>query len=174
MRINGLRSLTSVVQGRKDPGVAAIGATNKMFWSEYHRDVMELAMDIRGMEGQMLRGNTDQEEMVPGYGVRRRGQRVPRRRAAGVLLLLALRDHLGRDRRDPAQHRRRTGPRAAQGAQAAGCRRLAPRRERSGRGRRRGPSTGGPGPGSPRSGRSVPGGMSISSPSPSPSTATSS
>jgi hypothetical protein len=48
MRINGYRTLSAVVQGRKDPGVAVLGATNKMFWSEYHRDVMELAMDIRG------------------------------------------------------------------------------------------------------------------------------
>ena len=37
MRINGLRSLTAVVQGKKDAGVAALGATNKMFWSEYHQ-----------------------------------------------------------------------------------------------------------------------------------------
>ena len=70
MRINGLRSLTAVVQGRKDLGVAALGATNKMFWSEYHRDVMELAIDILGMDGQILTGTVDEEESVPGYGVR--------------------------------------------------------------------------------------------------------
>ena len=50
LRINGLRSLTAAVQGRKDPGVAALGATNKMFWSEMHRDAMELALDISGAE----------------------------------------------------------------------------------------------------------------------------
>jgi alkylation response protein AidB-like acyl-CoA dehydrogenase len=48
LRINGLRALTATVSGRKDPGVAALGATNKMFWSEMHRDAMELALDIFG------------------------------------------------------------------------------------------------------------------------------
>jgi alkylation response protein AidB-like acyl-CoA dehydrogenase len=44
-----------------------------MFWSEAHRDTMNLAMDILGAEAQILAGNaTDEEEMVPGYG-RRRG-----------------------------------------------------------------------------------------------------
>jgi alkylation response protein AidB-like acyl-CoA dehydrogenase len=55
MRINGLRSLTAVLGGR-DPGAKALGSTNKMFWSETHRDTMELAMDILGMEGQILAG----------------------------------------------------------------------------------------------------------------------
>ena len=54
MRINGLRSLTSVVQNKKDLGVAALGATNKMFWSEYHQHVMNLAIDVLGPEGQIL------------------------------------------------------------------------------------------------------------------------
>jgi alkylation response protein AidB-like acyl-CoA dehydrogenase len=48
LRINGLRSLSATVNGRKDPAVAALGATNKMFWSEMHRDAMELALDIFG------------------------------------------------------------------------------------------------------------------------------
>ena len=48
LRINGLRSLTATVHERKDPAVAALGATNKMFWSEMHRDAMELALDIFG------------------------------------------------------------------------------------------------------------------------------
>ena len=50
LRINGLRSLSATVTGRKDPGVAALSATNKMFWSEMHRDAMELALDIHGAE----------------------------------------------------------------------------------------------------------------------------
>jgi alkylation response protein AidB-like acyl-CoA dehydrogenase len=50
LRINGLRSLSAAVQRRKDPGVAALGATNKMFWSEMHRDAMEVALDIHGAE----------------------------------------------------------------------------------------------------------------------------
>jgi alkylation response protein AidB-like acyl-CoA dehydrogenase len=48
LRINGLRSLTATVQGKKDMGVAVLGATNKMFWSEMHQAAMELALDIFG------------------------------------------------------------------------------------------------------------------------------
>ena len=73
MRVNGLRTLSATLSGAKDPGVAALGATNKMFWSEAHRETMNLAMDILGADAQVLTGNTgDEEEMVPGYG-RRRG-----------------------------------------------------------------------------------------------------
>ncbi len=72
MEINGYRSLTNVLNGGKDPWAAALGATNKMFWSEYHQDVMELAMDVLGMDGQVLSGRSD-EEFVPGIG-RRRGR----------------------------------------------------------------------------------------------------
>jgi len=50
LRINGLRSLTATVNKRKDLGVTALGAGNKMFWSEMHRDAMELALDIWGVE----------------------------------------------------------------------------------------------------------------------------
>ena len=77
MRVNGLRSLTAVVQKKKDPSVAALGLTNKMFWSEYHQRVMELAMDILGMDGQILTGNPDLEESVPGYGARQANSRYP-------------------------------------------------------------------------------------------------
>ena len=35
----------------KDPGVIALGATNKMFWSEMHQRAMELALDIFGADG---------------------------------------------------------------------------------------------------------------------------
>ena len=52
MQINGLRTLTSALNG--DHSTIALGATNKMYWSEYHRDTMELAIDILGMEGQVL------------------------------------------------------------------------------------------------------------------------
>jgi alkylation response protein AidB-like acyl-CoA dehydrogenase len=54
MEINGYRTLTDALHGTHD--AAALGATNKMFWSEYHRRTMELAMDILGLEGQILRG----------------------------------------------------------------------------------------------------------------------
>src|SRR5881275_825133 len=69
MEINGLRSLTAVLRG--DGSTAALGATNKMFWSEYHQEAMQLAMAILGMDGQVLTGSTD-DEFVPGIG-RRRG-----------------------------------------------------------------------------------------------------
>jgi hypothetical protein len=58
MQINGYRSLTDALHGTGH--AAALGATNKMFWSEYHRDVMNLAIDILGLEGQLLTG--------PGHG----------------------------------------------------------------------------------------------------------
>jgi alkylation response protein AidB-like acyl-CoA dehydrogenase len=74
MRINGYRTLTAAVKGSKDMSVAALGATNKMFWSETHRDTMNLAMDILGPYAQVLTGKvTDVDEYVPGYG-RRHGQ----------------------------------------------------------------------------------------------------
>jgi alkylation response protein AidB-like acyl-CoA dehydrogenase len=73
MQINGLRSLTSALTG--DHATIALGATNKMFWSEYHRDTMELAMDILGMEGQVLPVHADDDddvEFMPGIGARHR------------------------------------------------------------------------------------------------------
>ena len=93
MQINGYRSLTAALAGRAedggsaspgggtvdrgsvdrgsvDRGVAALAATNKMFWSEYHQEAMTLAMDLLGMSGQVLTG-TGQPEVVPGYGLRR-------------------------------------------------------------------------------------------------------
>ncbi len=106
MKVNGLRSLAVVLTGKKDKGVAALGATNKIFWSEYHQEVMTLAMDVLGMEGQTLLGTPGEEESVPGYGRRAGQRRVPVQRAAVLVLLQPLRDHLGRHRRDPTQHRR--------------------------------------------------------------------
>ncbi len=76
MRINGLRSLSTILAKKKDPDMAALGATNKMFWSEYHREVMELAIDVQGMHGQILSG-TDDEQMVPGVGRRRGSKNYP-------------------------------------------------------------------------------------------------
>jgi hypothetical protein len=74
MQINGYRALTAVLNdvrppGSKVDGVAALAATNKMFWSEYHQEVMNLAIDILGMGGQVLTGSGE-PEMVPGYGLR--------------------------------------------------------------------------------------------------------
>jgi alkylation response protein AidB-like acyl-CoA dehydrogenase len=70
MQINGFRTLTSVL--RDDDSAAALSATNKMYWSEYHQEAMELAMDILGADAQVLAGS-EGEEFVAGLG-RRRGR----------------------------------------------------------------------------------------------------
>jgi alkylation response protein AidB-like acyl-CoA dehydrogenase len=76
MQINGLRTLTSALNN--DHSSLALGATNKMFWSEYHRDTMELYIDIMGMEGQVLSSEEGEEtEFVPGVGARRRRPGYP-------------------------------------------------------------------------------------------------
>jgi len=54
LRINGLRSLTSTLNKTKDPGVAALGATNKMFWTEMHKEAMELCLDIYGADSMLI------------------------------------------------------------------------------------------------------------------------
>lgn len=54
LRINGLRSLTQTLNGTKDMGVIALGLTNKMFWSEMHRDAMELALNIFGAASMLV------------------------------------------------------------------------------------------------------------------------
>ncbi len=75
MEINGLRSLSGILDpdlsAAQKQGLTALAATNKMFWSEYHRDVMELAMDILGMAGQVLTGGAEDDESIPGV---QRGQ----------------------------------------------------------------------------------------------------
>lgn len=55
MEINGYRSLTDSLNNTHN--AALLGACNKMFWSEHHRDSMELALDILGMEAQILTGS---------------------------------------------------------------------------------------------------------------------
>jgi len=54
LRFNGLRSLSATLAGTKDPGVAALGATNKMFWSEMHKEAMELALDVFGPSSMLV------------------------------------------------------------------------------------------------------------------------
>jgi len=63
MQINGYRSLTDVLNGTKH--TAKLSACNKMFWSESHRRTMELAIDILGLEGQILTGEAG-DPNVPG------------------------------------------------------------------------------------------------------------
>jgi alkylation response protein AidB-like acyl-CoA dehydrogenase len=64
MQINGWRSLTDGLNGTHH--TALLGATNKMFWSETHRDTMELAMDVLGMDAQILTGSGEAEGTLPG------------------------------------------------------------------------------------------------------------
>ncbi|MEZ5377414.1 MAG: acyl-CoA dehydrogenase family protein [Acidimicrobiales bacterium] len=65
MKVNGLRSLSATLHKKKDLGVAALGATNKMFWSEYHRDVMELWTHVAGMDSLVLDGVYDPDSSNP-------------------------------------------------------------------------------------------------------------
>jgi alkylation response protein AidB-like acyl-CoA dehydrogenase len=60
MQVNGYRTLTDSLHGTHH--AAAIGACNKMFWSEYHRTTMELALDILGMDAQILTGAAEDNE----------------------------------------------------------------------------------------------------------------
>jgi len=70
MEINGYRTLTDALNGTHH--AAAVAACNKMFWSETHQRTMELAMDIRRMDAQILAGDADGAgRMLPGM---RRGR----------------------------------------------------------------------------------------------------
>ncbi len=66
MEVNGYRSLTDALNGTHD--AARLGACNKMFWSEAHRATMELAMDVLGMDAQILTGQPAGAEVVVGRG----------------------------------------------------------------------------------------------------------
>jgi len=54
LRINGLRSLSTTLAGKKDPSMSNLGATNKMFWTEMHKAAMELAVDIYGASSMLI------------------------------------------------------------------------------------------------------------------------
>jgi hypothetical protein len=64
MEINGYRSLTDSLNGTHN--TALLGACNKMFWSETHRKTMELALDVLGMEAQILTGKGSSDGSVAG------------------------------------------------------------------------------------------------------------
>jgi alkylation response protein AidB-like acyl-CoA dehydrogenase len=64
MQINGYRTLTDALQGTHT--TAALSACNKMFWSEAHQETMLLAMDILGMDGQILLGEGGVDVVLPG------------------------------------------------------------------------------------------------------------
>ena len=64
MEINGYRSLTDALNGTHD--AALLGACNKMFWSEMHREMMELGLDVMGMQSQILTGKGPDPQSGPG------------------------------------------------------------------------------------------------------------
>jgi hypothetical protein len=64
MEINGYRSLTDALNGTHH--TAALGACNKMFWSETHQQTTDLSIDILGMDGQILQGDPEGVEILPG------------------------------------------------------------------------------------------------------------
>jgi alkylation response protein AidB-like acyl-CoA dehydrogenase len=67
MEINGLRTLSDVLHGSRQ--ATSLGPVSKMYWSEFNQDMMNLAMDILGMDGQVL--SSDEAELfVPGSGRR--------------------------------------------------------------------------------------------------------
>ena len=97
MRYSGLRTLAQLAAGRP-PGPEASVA--KLFWSEYHKRLGEIAMGIEGAG---------------------RAAAAGRRRLSGQLLAERVpgqpgRHDLLRDQRDPAEHHRRARPGPAQGA----------------------------------------------------------
>ena len=115
LRINGLRSLSATLSGAKDPGVAALGATNKMFWSEMHKEAMELALDVFGVVVDARRDGTD-GGLVARRGARQAARPATRQPDESRVLLQPQRDDLGRHQPDPAQHRRRARARPPQRA----------------------------------------------------------
>ncbi len=76
LKINGLRNLTSTLNKSKDMGTIALGATNKMFWSEMHQQAMELALDINGTDS-MLIDSGPEGGSWPGSGRDRRREGYP-------------------------------------------------------------------------------------------------
>ncbi|HEY7948520.1 MAG TPA: acyl-CoA dehydrogenase family protein [Acidimicrobiales bacterium] len=75
MQINGFRTLTDALHGSHH--AAALGATNKMYWSEYHRETMNMAIDILGLEGQILTGTGGDGDPVEGPLARRGNPAYP-------------------------------------------------------------------------------------------------
>ena len=68
MRINGYRSLTNVLLDRHEPGLEM---THKVFWTDYSQWSSKLAIDLLGMDGQLLTGtDTDVRPAPVGLGKR--------------------------------------------------------------------------------------------------------
>ena len=110
MRFLGMRSLTGFLAGHH-PGPEA--GTFKLYWSEYHKAVTELAVDILGRRRDGAVGP------VAGLVVPdRRPRRAQRQRQLGRHVLQRPGGHdLRRIERDPAQHPGGDGPRPPEGAE---------------------------------------------------------
>jgi alkylation response protein AidB-like acyl-CoA dehydrogenase len=106
MRYLGYRVLTGWLKGAQ-PGPEA--SVSKLFWSDYHTKVTDLAMDIMGMHAQVPVGRPPPATAYVPNG-RPRGSEL-RRLMVGDLPDRLLRHPLRRDLAGPAQHPRREGPR---------------------------------------------------------------
>jgi alkylation response protein AidB-like acyl-CoA dehydrogenase len=53
MRYLGYRILTDVIEGRE---LSAAASVSKLYWSEYHRQVTQLVLDVQGLAGLIPRG----------------------------------------------------------------------------------------------------------------------
>ena len=103
MRFTAMRTLSAMDAGGGEPGPEA--SINKLFWATWHRNLGELAMDVLGADATLA---TDGGEGAAYEDALTAFQR---------LFLFTLRHDLRRVQPDPAQHHRRAGARAAQGAQ---------------------------------------------------------
>jgi alkylation response protein AidB-like acyl-CoA dehydrogenase len=57
MRMQSLQVLTAVVHPRTAEATRGIEATTKMSWTEFHQELSELAIDVRGVEAIVLAGD---------------------------------------------------------------------------------------------------------------------
>lgn len=64
LEINGYRFLTDALNETHHTN--ALGACNKIFWSQMHQEMLDLAMDIVGMDAQVLRGAANQSTIAAG------------------------------------------------------------------------------------------------------------
>ncbi len=72
MRYLGMRTLTGFLAGHQ-PGPD--GAISKLYWSEYHRVVTELAVDILGADALVPRGASRRARSRPTIPARRTRRR---------------------------------------------------------------------------------------------------
>jgi alkylation response protein AidB-like acyl-CoA dehydrogenase len=88
LRVNGRRTLAATMSGSQDSGVRALGATNKILWTEMHQDAMELALATFGASSLLIdTGPTDGKWPGPFHGVPPAGYPVSRMMAAYLFSL---------------------------------------------------------------------------------------